>query len=78
MQKKKPMSFKTYLKNIEEKTGKTPHDFQTLAEEKGFTKDGAVPEDIKATAITDWLKSEFELGHGHAMAVYAFLKGKRE
>ena len=78
MQQKKPMSFKTYLKNIEEKTGKTPHDFQALAEEKGFTKDGVVPEHVKATAITDWLKSEFELGHGHAMAVYAFLKGKRE
>jgi len=30
----------------------------------------------KATQITNWLKEEFELGHGHAMAIYASLKGK--
>ncbi|MGR3808972.1 DUF4287 domain-containing protein [Jiulongibacter sp. NS-SX5] len=32
---------------------------------------------VKATQITDWLKQEFELGHGHAMAIYALPKGKK-
>jgi len=70
------MSFKTYIKNIEEKTGRTAQDFQTIAEEKGFTKDGELA--VKATEITNWLKEDFVLGHGHAMAMYAYIKGKRE
>lgn len=72
------MAFTTYIKNIEEKTGKSAEDFQTLAEEKGFTENGEVKNNVKATAITDWLKSDFDLGHGYAMAMYAYLKGKRE
>ena len=24
-----------------------------------------------------WLKGEFDLGHGHAMSIYAYFKGKR-
>ncbi|SDN09705.1 DUF4287 domain-containing protein [Kriegella aquimaris] len=36
------MSFKTYIKNIEDKTGKTAEEFQKLAEEKGFTNNGAL------------------------------------
>ena len=72
------MAFTTYIKNIEEKTGKSAEYFQTLAEEKGFTENGKVKNNVKATAITDWLKSDFDLGHGHAMAMYAYLKGKRE
>lgn len=32
----------------------------------------------RATAITNWLKEEFELDHGHAMAIYAACKGKTE
>ncbi len=70
------MSFKTYIKNIEDKTGKTAQDFQCLAKEKGFVKNGELA--VKATEITNWLKEEFELGHGHAMAMFAYLKGKRE
>lgn len=71
------MAFTTYIKNIEEKTGKSAEDFLALAEEKGFTENGAIKNNVKATAITDWLKSDFDLGHGHAMAMYAYLKGKR-
>jgi hypothetical protein len=26
----------------------------------------------------DWLKQDFELGHGHAMAVVALLKGTKK
>lgn len=68
------MSFQAYIDNIQKKTGKTPEDFKKLAEEKGFLKDGKL--EAKATEITNWLKDEFELGHGHAMAIYATFKGK--
>ena len=32
---------------------------------------------VKATAVVDWLKSDFDLGHGHAMSIVAWIKGKR-
>lgn len=72
------MSFQAYLDNIQAKTGKSPSDFKELAESKGFTENGKIKRDVKATQITDWLKQEFELGHGHAMAIYALLKGKKQ
>jgi hypothetical protein len=72
------MSFQAYIDNIQKKTGKTPADFKVLATEKGFLKDGEIAEGVKATQITNWLKEEFELGHGHAMAIYATFKGKTE
>ncbi|MBP6620260.1 MAG: DUF4287 domain-containing protein [Leadbetterella sp.] len=72
------MSFQAYIDNIKTKTGKSPEDFKKLAEEKGFLVDGLIPKNIKATEITNWLKEEFELGHGHAMAIFATLKGKTE
>jgi Domain of unknown function (DUF4287) len=69
------MSFQAYINNIKEKTGKTPDDFRKLAEKKGFLEKGQIKPAIKATEITNWLKKDFELGHGHAMAIYALLKG---
>lgn len=70
------MSFQAYLDNIQAKTGKSPSDFKEMAEAKGFTENGKIKSDVKAIQITNWLKEEFELGHGHAMAIYALLKGK--
>lgn len=72
------MSFQAYLDNVYAKTGKTPEDFVKLAESKGFLVDGKIADGAKATQITDWLKSDFELGHGHAMSIYAYFKGKRD
>jgi hypothetical protein len=72
------MSFQAYLDNIKAKTGKGPEEFKMLAEKKGFLKDGQVIQTVKATEITNWLKEEFELGHGHAMAIYAAFKGKTQ
>lgn len=72
------MSFQAYIDNIRTKTGKSPEDFKSLATEKGFLIDGQLNPKIKATEITNWLKEEFELGHGHAMAIYALFKGKTE
>jgi hypothetical protein len=48
-----------------------------MAEEKGFSQNGQLKHGIKAGEIVDWLKNEFGLGHGHAMAIYALLKGMK-
>ncbi len=72
------MSFQAYIDNIKAKTGKSPADFKKLAEKKGFLKGGQLIATVKATEITNWLKEEFELGHGHAMAIYATFKGKKD
>jgi hypothetical protein len=33
---------------------------------------------VKAGAVVAWLKADFALGHGHAMAIVALLKGKKD
>jgi hypothetical protein len=71
------MSFQAYLNTIKSKTGKGPDDFRKMAEEKGFSQNGQLKHGIKAGEIVDWLKNEFGLGHGHAMAIYALLKGMK-
>ncbi|MFZ1301143.1 MAG: DUF4287 domain-containing protein [Candidatus Microsaccharimonas sp.] len=63
------MSFQAYLDNIEEKTGKTPNDFIVLAKQKGYDAP-----DVKAGVIVDWLKADFDLGRGHAMAIVHVIK----
>ena len=63
------MSFQAYLDNVEQKTGKTPNEFIALAREKGFDDPT-----VKATEIVNWLKADFELGHGHAMAIVHVIK----
>lgn len=72
------MSFQAYIDNIKTKTGKGPDDFKKLAEEKGFLTDGKLVEGVKAKQILTWLKEDFALGHGHAMAIYALFKGKKD
>ena len=44
---------------------------------KGFATAEGLTVGVKATQITDWLKADFDLGHGHAMAIVALLKGKK-
>jgi hypothetical protein len=72
------MSFQAYLDNIEAKTGKNPTDFKKLAEKKGFLTKGKLTPGIKAGEIVQWLKEDFELGHGHAMALFALFKGTKK
>lgn len=67
------MSFQAYIDNIKTKTGKTPEDFKKLAEKKGLLKP-----DVKAMEVVNWLKKDFGLGHGHAMAIYAVFKGIKQ
>ena len=71
------MSFQAYLRNIETNTGKSPSDFRKLAEEKGFTRSGKLAAGVKADDVVKWLKEDFQMGHGHAMAIYALLKGAK-
>ncbi len=63
------MSFQAYLDNIHAKTGKTPEDFKNLA-----LKAGIFSPTMKAGDLVDWLKQEFDLGHGHSMAIWAVFK----
>lgn len=63
------MSFEGYIRNIHAKTGKMPEDFHALAKERGLTGPS-----VKATQLVQWLKQDFDLGHGHAMAIWAAFK----
>lgn len=64
------MSFEAYIRNIQTKTGKLPEDFYALATERGL-----MDEAPRAMQIVAWLKQDFGLGHGHAMAIWcAFQK----
>lgn len=63
------MSFQAYLDKIEDKTGKTPNEFIAMAKEKGYDSP-----DTKAGTIVDWLKEDFDLGRGHAMALVRVIK----
>jgi hypothetical protein len=63
------MTFQAYIANIQAKTGKTPEDFHALARERGLTGSS-----VKAGQIVKWLKDDFDLGHGHAMAIWAVFK----
>ncbi|NMH27969.1 DUF4287 domain-containing protein [Flavobacterium silvaticum] len=72
------MSFQAYLDNVQAKTGKTPDELQQLATQKGFVIDGKLNPQTKATEIINWLKEDFDLGHGHAMSIVAYFKGKRD
>ena len=69
------MSFQAYIDNIKTKTGKSPDDFKKLAEKIGFLQKGKIKDGVKAGDIVAWLKKDFALGHGHAMAIYAVFKG---
>ncbi|HWD90334.1 MAG TPA: DUF4287 domain-containing protein [Mucilaginibacter sp.] len=72
------MSFQAYLDNIKIKTGKGPDDFRQIAEQKGFLQNGELKASVKAGDIIQWLKTDFQLGHGHAMAIYALFKGVKK
>ncbi|SDO91935.1 protein of unknown function [Microbacterium sp. ru370.1] len=66
------MSFQAYLDNIETKTGLTPRQFLSLADERGFGPG------TKAGPILQWLKDDYDLGRGHGMAlVHVITKGPK-
>jgi hypothetical protein len=72
------MTFQAYIDNIQTKTGKSAADFKKMAATKGFTENSTLRSGVKAGEIIQWLKDDFELGHGHAMAIVALLKGAKK
>jgi hypothetical protein len=69
------VSFQAYLDNIQARTGKTPAQFRQWGIARGFAASQGLAEGVKAGAVVAALKDEFSLGHGHAMAIVALLKG---
>jgi hypothetical protein len=63
------MSFQAYLDKVEEKTGKTPRELVEEAKGRGYDA-----KDVKAGVICDWLKADYDLGRGHAMALVHVIK----
>ena len=71
------MSFQAYLDNIEARTGKSPDQFRRWGADNGYSDDTGLAASVRAGTIVAALKEEFGLGHGHAMAIVALLKGKK-
>jgi Domain of unknown function (DUF4287) len=65
------MTFQAYLDNIKQKTGHTPENFKAQADKAGVYRP-----DMAATDLVDWLKARHDLGHGHAMAIWAVFKDR--
>jgi hypothetical protein len=63
------MSFQAYLDAIEDKTGLTPRALITQAHERGHGDPAT-----KAGVIVDWLRTDHDLGRGHAMALVHVIK----
>jgi len=62
------MSFQAYIDAVEKKTGKIPTELLEEARARGFG-----PE-TKAGEIVAWLKDEYDVGRGHAMAFVHVVK----
>jgi hypothetical protein len=62
------MSFQAYLDAIEDKTGKTPAALLDEATARGY---GPA---TKAAEVADWLKQDYGIGRGHAMAIFYLVK----
>ncbi len=68
------INLEAYIENIKKKTGKTPADFKKLAITKGLFEKGVLKPTVKAAEVIAWLKKDFDLGHGHSLAIYHILK----
>ena len=62
------MSYQAYLDAIERKTGKTPGELLAEAAQRGYTPT------TKAAEVVGWLKDEYDVGRGHAIALCGVLK----
>ena len=67
-----PGKFKSYMGNIQTKTGKKPADFWNIANEKGFIKEGKIV--VKHGEMLKWLKTDMGLGHVQANFMILYLR----
>ena len=72
------MSFQAYLDTIQAKTGLDADALKAAADTAGLSDGGRLKPAVKAGQVVDWGKGTMGLGHGHAMAIYALLSGKRK
>lgn len=72
------MSFQAYLRTIEDKTGRDAAGLRDWARDKGMLQGDGLRPGLKAGDVLGPAKAELGLGHGHAMAVYALLSGKKD
>lgn len=59
------MTYKAYLDNIKAQTGNGPEYYREMAKEKRLTQYGE---------LLEWLKTECELGHGHASVIILYIQ----
>ena len=62
------MSYQAYLDAIEKKTGRTPQQLLDEANERAYGPN------TKAGEVLAWLKDDYDVGRGHAMAFFGVLK----
>ena len=65
------MTFKAYIDNVKAKTSMSPEDFHRKASSSGF-----LASNPSATQFVAWLANDYDLGRGHAMAIFAVFKSK--
>lgn len=71
------MSFQACLDTIQSRTGQSPDALAAQAVQKGLADDTGLAPGVKASAVIDWPRADYGLGHGPAMSIVAYFKGKR-
>ncbi|MCE7796211.1 DUF4287 domain-containing protein [Sphingobium sufflavum] len=72
------MSFQAYLDTIQAKTGHDADGLKRAADAANLSDGGVLKPGVKAGAVVEWARADLALGHGHAMAIYALLSGKKK
>jgi Domain of unknown function (DUF4287) len=63
------MDVETYMAGVKAKTGFHYLEIVEQLKAEGFTKNGT-----SATMVKNYLKEKYDIGHGHAMGIWRFLK----
>lgn len=69
--------FQSYMANVEASTGRSIAEIVAATKAEGLADDKGLASGVKARQLLTWLKDQYGLGHGHGMAVVAYIKGKR-